>query len=119
MIKQYVYGFVLLLFVAVCSLAGYYKWKTDKQALDVQIAKTALRDAKAENESLKEQNKQASNEIKALKEANKTRDDELERLRKSKEISDAKLRDAIKNNRVWSDTPLPDGVRNALQNKNN
>lgn len=42
---------------------------------------------------------------------------ELAELRKRQEATDAKLRQALRDNRDWSNTPLPPGVRDAIRPK--
>lgn len=118
-IKQYLYLGVLLAFVAVGATAGYYKWKSDAQAVDVLQAQVERDNAKAEVKALTKKQEQAQKEIDAYALASKLRDEELERLRKDKERTDALLRKAIEANRTWSDTPVPPGVRDSLKDNTN
>lgn len=115
MITKYIYGGFALVILVLGVTAGFYKWKSDKQAVDVLSAQNERDNAKAELEAEKARAKALQDDISALREAARVRSELLEQLRQQKEKSDERLEKALSEHDDWSDTRIPDSVRDSLK----
>lgn len=108
------YALGVLIVLSVVATV-HYRFAYMKGKNDVLVAQQARDTAQAETETQKKANKSLQDQLDAITAANKVHQDELERLRKEKEKSDNALKNALKNNRDWADSAIPDSVWNALQ----
>lgn len=114
-IRQYA---ALILGVVILSLiiyGGYQHVQHLKAAAKNVTLEADLKTERANVQTVKKALDAREDELKVLQETLSKHQQELEKLRQEQEATDAKLRQALRSNRAWADTPLPVGVRDALR----
>lgn len=114
-IRQYA---LVILGVVILSLASYGAYQHIQHVK--AVAKNATLESDLATEKVNVQNTKKAldaktDELEALQATLTKHQQELEKLRQEQEATDAKLRQALRSNRAWADTPLPVGVRDALR----
>ena len=116
--------FIALLLVIIAANAGYSVYvsgQRDDAYQDRDIAKksqeaaeTEASSARAETLTVRKALKATQAELSAARAAIHAREIEIEQILKNKEASDAQLQRALNGSRDWSDTVVPDSVRDAI-----
>lgn len=114
-IRQYLAAFLGIIIVALAAYGAYQHIQHLKAEAKNVTLEANLKTEKANVQSVKKALDAREDELKVLQDTLSKHQQELGKLRQEQEATDAKLRQALRSNRAWADTPLPVGVRDALR----